>query len=67
MKQFAEQGAAGKLNNHFDSASIEKEFKHIKQVTAGDFDSSIFKRNMSSNKLVLIKHPCASKNLDIEV
>jgi len=38
----------------------------VKQVTGADFDSSIFKRNMEVNKLVLIKHPESAKNLDIE-
>lgn len=66
IKQFVEQGAAGALDNYFDSAPIDKEFKNLKQVSGADFDSSIFKRNMDTSKLVLIKHPVASKNLDIE-
>ena len=55
------------MENTFDSASIEKEFKNIRQISGGDFDSSIFKRNMESSKLVLFKHPDAAKNLDLEV
>jgi hypothetical protein len=66
MKEYVEKGVEGSLKNYFESAPIDEELRNLKQVSGADFDSSMFKRNMDVNKLVLIKHPEAAKNLDIE-
>ena len=66
MKEYVQNGIDGKHKNFFESAPIDESLKNVRQVTGADFDSSIFKRNMEANKLVLIKHPVDAKNLDIE-
>jgi len=57
---------AGKVNIHFESATIPKSDGNLKRLAGVDYDNFMTKSNMGQSKLVLITHENESKNRGIE-
>jgi hypothetical protein len=66
MQEYLDGVVAGKEEYNLDSVPIPIEYKNIRQINGNEFEGMVFEGNKAHDKLVLITHPNAKKNMGID-